>query len=225
MDPFTKLPSEILAQILICTADFSAVESVVSVSSHINAVFRAQPTIVRDLILVDPIACLPEIQIISHNISLIHTNSAQFPSLADYQQRCQNNPPVEYTEELASFMLHLAARTQRLAYTCLTLIQENFVSALEGIDANNMPASNRVKIAREPFSFTEEYRVYSALWHLQHYSTLRQAAIDHLNWNETSMRSLKAYNKWNDTDHWRAEKMWTIAALLSDLGLSPIYGH
>ncbi|KAH8430880.1 uncharacterized protein LDX57_008544 [Aspergillus melleus] len=39
------------------------------------------------------------------------------------------------------------------------------------------------------------------------------------------MRGLDAYNEWNDTNFRRAEKMWTTAALLSDLGLSPMYGH
>ncbi|KAA8646798.1 hypothetical protein EYZ11_009955 [Aspergillus tanneri] len=225
MDPFTKLPPELLAKILVYTADFSAVESIISASSRVNTVFRAQPTIVRDLISFDPITSLPEIQIMCHNISLIRTLSAQFPSLADYQQRCENNPPIKYTEELASFILHLVARTQRLACACLTLIQQNFVSALNEIDAGDISASNRVQIACEPFSFTEEYRVYSSLWHLQHYSSLREAATERWHWDEISISGLDKYNKWNRTDVQRAEKMWTTAALLSDLGLSPIYGH
>ncbi|KAI9042759.1 uncharacterized protein KD926_005089 [Aspergillus affinis] len=182
MDPFTKLPPELLAKVLVYTADFSAVESIIAASPRVNAVFRAQPTIIRDLILVDPITSLPEIQNMYHNIGLILTRSAQFPSLSDYQQRCENKPPIEYTEEPSCFILHLAARTQRLACTCLALIQHNFVSALDGINAGDLSASDRVKIAREPFS-----------------------------WNNISLRG--------------AEKIWTTAALLSDLGLSPIYGH
>ncbi|KAL4754357.1 hypothetical protein BDW72DRAFT_166732 [Aspergillus terricola var. indicus] len=225
MDPFTKLPPELIAQVLVYTADFSAVESIISASPRVNLVFRAQPTIIHDIISVDPIARLPEIQNIIHNISLIQTLSAQYPSVVDYQQRYENGPPIEYTEELSSFILELAARTQRLACACLTLIQHNFVSALEEIPAGDISASRRVQIAREPFSFTEEYHVYSSLWHLQHYSSLREAATERWHWDETSMRGLDAYNKWNDTDIRRAEKLWTTAALLSDLGLSPIYGH
>ncbi|KAI9036088.1 uncharacterized protein KD926_002465 [Aspergillus affinis] len=225
MDPFTKLPPELLARILIYAADFSAVESIISASPRVNAVFRAQPTIVRDLVSGDPIAGLPEIQTMCHNISLIQTLSVEFPSLVDYRRICQSPPPFEYTEELASFTLHLTARTQRLACACLILIQQNFVSALTGTHAGGISASDRVKVAREPFSYTEEYRVYSSLWHLQHYSSLRKAATERWAWDETSMRGLDAYNEWNDKDFRRAEKMWTTAALLSDLGLRAIYGH
>ncbi|PLB44467.1 hypothetical protein P170DRAFT_480227 [Aspergillus steynii IBT 23096] len=225
MDPFIKLPPELIAKVLVYTADFSAVGSIISASPRVNTVFRAQPTIIRNLLLCDPIAILPEIQNMCHNISLIQTRSAEFPSVVDYQQRCENPPPIEYTEELSIFILHLAARTQRLACACLTLIQQNFVSALTGIPAGDISASDRVKIACEPFSFAEEYRVYSSLWHLQHYASLREAATERWHWDEISMHGLHAYNKWNDTDFRRAEKMWTTAALLSDLGLSPIYGH
>ncbi|KAL4802470.1 hypothetical protein BDV18DRAFT_154178 [Aspergillus unguis] len=213
MDPFTRLPPELIAQILICAADFSAVENILSVSCHVNAVFHADPGIIRNLILSDPITSLPEIQTLCYNISLIQTYSIHFTTLADYRQRCEGVPPVEYTQELLVFLLHLAARTQRLACTCLSLIQQNLISALSGVPAGDIPAS------------CQEYRLYSSLWHLQHYSCLREAATHRWNWDETSMNGLDAYNNWHDTDYYRAEKVWTTAALLSDLGLRPVYGH
>ena len=71
MDPFTKLPPELLARILIYAADFSAVENIISASPRVNAVFQAQPTIIRDLVSGDPIAGLPKIQTMCYNISLI----------------------------------------------------------------------------------------------------------------------------------------------------------
>ncbi|KAI9035572.1 uncharacterized protein KD926_003232 [Aspergillus affinis] len=156
MDPFTQLPPELLARILVYTADFSAVESIITASPQCG---------------------------------------------------------------LSGSAYH-SARTQRLACVCLTLIQQNFVSALNGIDAGDIPASHRVNTARESFSFTEVYRVYSSMWHLRHHSSLREAARC-WNWDETSMRGLDAYNEWNDTDVRRAEKMWTTAALLSDLAQDP----
>ncbi|KAL4759660.1 uncharacterized protein BDW70DRAFT_169282 [Aspergillus foveolatus] len=209
MDPFTRLPHELIAQILVYTADFSAVENILTASCHVNAAFQAEHTVIRNLILSDSITSLPEIQRQCYNISLIQAHSIQFPTLVDYQQRCEKMPPIEYTQELLIPILHLAARTQRLACTCLSLIQHNFGSFLSGVPAD----------CGEPFSFTEEYRLYSSLWHLQHYSCLREAATRRWNWDEISMIGLDAYNDWNDTDFDRAEKMWTTAALLSDLGL------
>ncbi|KAL4736249.1 hypothetical protein BDV11DRAFT_211348 [Aspergillus similis] len=225
MDPFTRLPPELIARILIYTADFSAVENILCASCHVNAAFQAEPTVIRNLILSDSMTSLTEIQRLCYNISLIQTHSIQFPTLVDYQQRCEKMPPVEYTQELLIFILHLAARTQRLACACLSLIQQNFVSAISGVPAGDIPASRRQQIAGESFSFTEEYRLYSSLWHLQHYSCLREAATRRWKWDEISMNGLNAYNDWNDTDYDRAEKIWTTAALLSDLGLRPIYGH
>ncbi|KAL4746262.1 hypothetical protein BDW72DRAFT_207493 [Aspergillus terricola var. indicus] len=212
MDPFTRLPPELIAQIFVYTADFPAVENILSASCHVNAAFQAEPTIICNLILSDSITSLPEIQRLCYNISLIQTHSIRFPTLVDYQQRCEKMPPVKYTQELLIFILHLAAQTQRLACTCLSLIQQNFVSALSGVPAGDIPAS-------------QEYRLYSSLWHLQHYSCLREAATRRWNWDETSMNGLNAYNDWNDTDYDRAEKIWTTATLLSDLGLRPIYGY
>ncbi|KAL4799249.1 hypothetical protein BDV19DRAFT_385499 [Aspergillus venezuelensis] len=227
MDPFNQLPPELIAQILIYTASFSAVESAISASPRVHAISQAQPTMLRDLILSDPMTRLPEIQNMCYNLSLIQTNSVEFTSLAEYQQHFQIGPPaIEYTKELSTFMLHLTARTQRLACACLSLIQQNLVSALDGIAAGNIPAPTRISIAREQFSFKEEYQVYSSLWHLQHYSFLHEAANDRWNWDEPSMNGLDAYNEWIDTDFQRAEKIWTAAALLSDLGVRPVkYSH
>ncbi|KAL4966587.1 uncharacterized protein BDV14DRAFT_170888 [Aspergillus stella-maris] len=47
MDPFTQLPPDLTAQILIYTASFSAVESAISASLRVHAIFQAQPTILR----------------------------------------------------------------------------------------------------------------------------------------------------------------------------------
>ncbi|KAL4876171.1 hypothetical protein BJY04DRAFT_231978 [Aspergillus karnatakaensis] len=221
MDPFNRLPAELI--------DFSAVENILSASYYVNAVFHADPTIIRNLILSDSITSLPEIQKMCYNINLIQTHSIQFPSLADYQQTFEKMPPVEYTPELSIALLHLAARTQRLACTCLRLIQQNLISALSGVPAGDLQPSRRQQITREPFSFTEERRVHTSLWHLQHYSCLREAATQRWNWDEASLSGLDAYSKWNDTDYYQSEQIWTTAALLTDLDLNPplrpVYGH
>ncbi|KAL2811730.1 hypothetical protein BDW59DRAFT_167960 [Aspergillus cavernicola] len=49
--------------------------------------------------------------------------------------------------------------------------------------------------------------------------------MERWSWDESSMQGLDAYNTWKKVD-WRAEeRIWTVAALLSDLGVTPLYGH
>ncbi|OJI97586.1 hypothetical protein ASPVEDRAFT_301060 [Aspergillus versicolor CBS 583.65] len=224
MDPFTRLPPELITQIILYIADFSAVESFISASPQVQAIFQAQPSIVQDLLQSDPITSFPEIQKLCYNISLIQTSLPQCPNLAHYQQSCDHIPVFDYTEALC--MLRLAARTQRLACTCMTTIQHNLISPLSEVPAGSLCGPDRVRKAREPFSWTEEYRVYCSIWHLQHYSCLRKAATERWGWDQTSIQTLDAYDVWNDIiDTRHIEKFWTIAALLSDLGLNPSYGH
>ncbi|KAL4867880.1 hypothetical protein BDV12DRAFT_170488 [Aspergillus spectabilis] len=226
MDPFTQLPPELIVKIIVRITDFSAAESIILASPWVKAVFQGQPTIIQELIQSDPITSLPEIQKLLHDISLIQTSLVQCDSLTDYQLKSDKTTAVEYTEELLTCIIHLAARTQRLACACLALIQSNFVSALSKCEVPTISVFDRVRKASEPFSFTEEYRVYSSLWHLQHYSSLRQAATGRWGWDEMSIQGLDAYTPWNKIYYQTGtEKIWTTAALLSDLGLTPIYGH
>lgn len=225
MDPFTRLPPELIVQIL-HLADFSAVQNIISVLDSVRAVLRAQPTVIQGLIRSDSMASLPEIQKLCLNTALLQTSNSLLHSrsLLDYQQKYGDNPTIEYTEELSTCILELAPCTQRLACACPSLIQHKMVSALAQSEDPKISTPDRIQRAREPFSFTEEYRVYCSIWHLQHYSTLPKAATECWNWNEASIQGLDAYNTWNEID-WRTgtERIWTTAALLSDLGLAPIY--
>jgi hypothetical protein len=162
------------------------------------------------------------------NTALLQTSNSllQSRSLLDCQQKYGDNPTIEDTEELSTCILELVARTQRLACACLSLIQHKMVSALAQSENPKLSTPDRIQKGSEPFSSTEEYRVYCSIWHLQHYSTLRKAATERWNWDEASIQGLDAYNTWTEID-WRTgnERIWTTAALLSDLGLPPIYRH
>ncbi|KAJ6090016.1 hypothetical protein N7467_005232 [Penicillium canescens] len=59
MDLFAQLPPELTQEILIHTADFTAVENLRS--SQVHAAFRARPAIIHDLILANSITSFPEI--------------------------------------------------------------------------------------------------------------------------------------------------------------------
>jgi hypothetical protein len=97
-------------------------------------------------------------------------------------------------------------------------MQHNFVAAVEPPCA---------EAARKPLVWLEEYRVYWALWHLQRYSDLRNAAINRWGWSSESLARLDEYNTWMGIpSSFLAEHFWTVAAVVIDLGLSPpSYGH
>ncbi|KAL2871452.1 uncharacterized protein BJX67DRAFT_377222 [Aspergillus lucknowensis] len=190
MDPFEKIPPELIRQIILYTADFATVENVISVSPHIFAVLQAHLTITRDLILDNPITSLPEMQRLCYNIALINSPLTHIVDLPDYQQSCEGTP--SFSDEQSLCLIQTAAQIQRLACACLSLIQRNLVSAVEHLPASSINGPERAIKAVEPFSWIEEYRVYWSLWHLRHYSDLRKAATQHWSWSESSVHGLDA---------------------------------
>ncbi|KAL2809890.1 hypothetical protein BJX63DRAFT_338796 [Aspergillus granulosus] len=220
MDPFERLPSELVQQIIACTGDFTGVESILLASPQVNAVFQAQPArILKDLILSNSITCMPEIERLCYNIGLLNNPSLYCKDLDDYHQTCEGTPALGYTKSL--YVIQIGAQIQRLACTCLSFMQQNLISTMNNIPAGSLfdgPPLN-IQIASNTFSWTEEYRVYWALWHLQHYSHLRKAATNRWGWEDLSIQCLDAYNTWNDIEYHAAEKLWTVAAVLSDMGL------
>ncbi|KAL4908729.1 hypothetical protein BDW74DRAFT_145220 [Aspergillus multicolor] len=132
-------------------------------------------------------------------------------------------PIGSYPEALS--IIKLAARIQRLACVCLAISRENFVTAVGKAYGTQRGHCKRAQMAGEPFSWMEEYRVYWSLWRLQHYSLLRGAATGRWGWDKMSLMDLDAYLVWTSIDERLAERIWTVAALLSDLGLETVYGH
>lgn len=64
-------------------------------------------------------------------------------------------------------------------------MQENFISAVE-----KSLGATTAQPTGEPIVWTEEYGVYWALWHFQHYSTLRNTAERRWNWSQDSCKDL-----------------------------------
>ncbi|KAE8422700.1 hypothetical protein BDV36DRAFT_279823 [Aspergillus pseudocaelatus] len=100
-------------------------------------------------------------------------------------------------------------------------MQQNFISAVGATAAGSLCGAARAQKASEPFSWIEEYRVYWALWHLVYYSILREAAKA---LPADSVQGIYACAVRNQRDTPRNEYIWTVAAVLSDLGLHPSYG-
>jgi hypothetical protein len=222
MDLFEKLPVELIQDIIAYTANFVGVESLLTTSPRVRAVFQVQPrTIVSNLIPSNPIKTMPEIQRLCRNISLIKSPTTQPTDIHEYRRMCDNISisgilAEDITTAEIYHLLHTAARIQRLACQCLCTMQQNLIAAVE---------PSCTEAAGKPFIWLEEYRVYWALWHLQHYSDLRNAAIHRWKWPPVSLRSLGEYSTiWMDAvSSVLSEDFWTVAAVLAGLGFGPPY--
>ncbi|KAL4903619.1 hypothetical protein BDW74DRAFT_168808 [Aspergillus multicolor] len=95
------------------------------------------------------------------------------------------------------------ARIQRLACMCLHSMQQKFVSAV--VNSQGPLVAER---AAKPISWIEEFRVYWVLRHLQHYSAFVEASKDRWDWLEDYLKDI-----------------WTVSAILADMGLRPLYRH
>ncbi|KAK2762135.1 hypothetical protein FQN54_001142 [Arachnomyces sp. PD_36] len=244
MDPFERLPVELIREIIQDIPDFVSLENLLSASPRVNSVYEIEPRkFVEGLILSNSIASVPDIQLIFRNIALINSPSFHCISLDDYTHQTSRDIPALLPEDLGnteiSQVIHIAARVQRLACACLLTMRRNFVAAIEASPDISVPAPTRVQRASEPFSWIEEYRVYWSIWHLHLYSELRKAAGGkheflhdsekapggRWNWSAESIGELDAYPLWNKIHEFLVEQLLIIAAILDDLGLKPSYGR
>ncbi|KAB8256688.1 hypothetical protein BDV32DRAFT_153083 [Aspergillus pseudonomiae] len=224
MGTFEKLPPEIIVRIIQYAADFVGTESLLVVSPWVHAVFEAQPhRITEDLIVSNPVNAMPEIQNLLRNIALVPT--VHRASLDHYMGvMCESTssvlPPQMSFAELFR-IVQIAAQVQRLACVCLSTMRQNFISAVGTTATGSLSGAVRAQKASEPFSWVEEYRVYWALWHLVYYSILCEAARE---LPADSVQRIYACAVRNEMWTPRKEYIWTVAAVLSDLGLHPSYG-
>lgn len=224
MDPFECFPVEIIQSILSYTADYVGIESLLSVSPWVNTVFHDQPrTITLQLIKSNPISTIPEIACLMRDISVLNTPSIHCKDIGKYTQLrkgIRNVLPQQMTPQEIRQLIHIAAKVQRLACICLYTMQKNFATAVR--DTRGWEAGQKAEM---PLSWTEEYRVYWALWHLQHYTALKQHAKYHWGWAAESLNAIDTYIIFEGPAFTLKEQIWTVAAILADLGLCPFYNH
>ncbi|KAL4869552.1 hypothetical protein BDV12DRAFT_167588 [Aspergillus spectabilis] len=223
MDPFQRLPAEIIQAILLHTADFVGVESLLVASPRVRSVFWAESRLItKNLIASNPITRITELSQLCQRVAAIQSAGIECANLEDYRQTCDNShvllDPLS-EQDLYNF-ISTAARIQRLACICLHTMQRNLVAAVE-----KALGPVQAEKSGQPLIWIEEYRVYWALWHLQHYSALRQAARNKWNWSADSLKDLDQYNVWNGLALLTPEQIWTVAAVLCDMGLRPVYPH
>ncbi|CAG7927895.1 unnamed protein product [Penicillium olsonii] len=240
MDPFQRLPTELVLQIIADTADFTGVENLISVSRKVRAVFQCNSReIMQAVSSSNPMTSQPEIKRLVSNAAVICNPSIQCSSLHEYRELTATNDKLYSAQrfqspEVACRMLHVAAQIQALACACLTRMRENLVS---GVGSSPADAQG----ARRPFSWIEEYRMYWALWHIRCYSELRKAVgmpllspcttddslIDpRWKWPYHEMQALNVYHTFADIFMYRVEAIWTVAVVLDDLGVcSALMSH
>ncbi|OOF98883.1 hypothetical protein ASPCADRAFT_127475 [Aspergillus carbonarius ITEM 5010] len=229
MDPFQRLPVEIIQSIVQYIPDFVGLESLLLVSARVKAIFHHDPCVVDldDLLASTYILGMPDIPRIFRQVALVHSQSIRSSSGDDNNDSASENCPVSSATLL--YMIHIAAQIQRQACICLPTMRHKFCTAVE----THLAASIETEDFAGPFSWVEEYRTYWALWHLRHYSDLQKLARDHINSpdNISIVKRLKTYASWNglgapvvDVLLHRVEEIWSIAATLTDLGLHASYG-
>jgi hypothetical protein len=228
MDPFERLPTELINNILLFASDFVGLESLLTVSPRARAVFHDRPGLFfQELVELNSIASVAPIQTIIQKVRLLHSPSFDFHSLEEYIQCTESfhDQPRIYNDDTEFLqMMQISVQIQRLACKCLQTMQQNFISVVGASPAGPLSGSIRAQKAAKPFSWVEESNMYWALWHLRHYSDLHSYA-SRRNWPPDSMERLKGYHRWNSVGALTAEVISTVAAVLSDLGLSPIYSY
>ncbi|CAG8074686.1 unnamed protein product [Penicillium olsonii] len=214
MDPFQRLPVELMLQILEDTADFVGVESLTSVSRPARAAFHMGSWAIMHVIsALNPIASQSEVRVLISNIVVVHERLHK-TTLVTVELEA---PQRAWRQEIACSILHIGAQIQRLACACLSMLRQEFASA---VGASPLHAQR----ANEPFSWIEEYRIYWALWHLQYYSDVRRFKEEQFSlWESTEgskshfARDIDVYPTPDGVFDFLKEAIWAVAITIEDL--------
>lgn len=92
MDPFKRLPSGLVVEILSSAADFAGVEGLLLASPWVNSVLQEQPArVTLDMIASKSITAMPEIQQLIRNIAITYNPSIHCSCLEEHLQLCTNS--------------------------------------------------------------------------------------------------------------------------------------
>ncbi|OQE42934.1 hypothetical protein PENCOP_c003G02441 [Penicillium coprophilum] len=228
MDPFERLPVELIYHILLFTSDFVGVESLLTASPRVRAVFLDRPGLIfQEMMDSNSMSSAAPIRKIIQKVRLLHSPSFNFHNFEEYIQcteRTGDQLGIHSSDAEVLQMMQICVQIQRLACTCLWTMQESFISAVGASPAGVLSGSIRAQKAAKPFSWVEESNIYWSLWHLRHYSDLHHYA-SRLNWPEESRKKVRNYHRWNGIECMSTEYISSVAAVLSDLGLSPVYSY
>ena len=227
MDPFELLPPELIVQILLSTADFVGIESLLIVSPRVYAVFYERPSRSFQAILeANSIASEDVVQRTIREVWLLHGPSFdEYLKFTDGVHGQLETDTHTYTHDATvPKMMQISAQIQRLACLCLSTMRQNFVNAIGCTGVGSLPGPVRAQYAARDFSWVEEANVFWILWHLRHYSDLHTRG-SHENWPASSAERFAEYRERNSLHMYHAEMISVVSAILDDLGLNPIYSY
>lgn len=215
MDPFNKLPTEIVLCMLHHTTDFVGLDSLLCVSPRIQTVFQASALrITEDILAGCPYTW--RLEPLFRTSALIRTPAFQCSSFNEYHSRTRDTPAFikawkddqfSHSNTLRS-MIRVAARIQRLSCAVISTMLDKL--RLAGQSSSVLPPGWEVH-GLAPSSWIEEYRVHRSIWVLQVFSDLHRAK--HSKPVEPNNSQESSWGGWN----WSLEEVHN-SALYAPLG-------
>lgn len=229
MDPFDLLPPELISHIISFTADFVGIESLLTISPRVSAVFYDRPgRSFQALLDTNSISSESAVQLMIQDVWLLH--SSPFDKYLKCTDRADGEPNTDTRararahDAVVPKMMQISAQIQRLSCLCLSTMRQNFVNAVGRSTAGPSAGSVLAQKAARDFSWVEEANVSWALWHLRHYSDLNSRGSRE-NWPAGSAERFAGYRARHSLNVLHVEMISLISAILHDLGLSPIYSY
>jgi hypothetical protein len=249
MDPFRKLPTEIILQILKSCCDFTSLDGLLQMSPVVNDVFTYFYAEITEAVLV---TCPMTGNGIEEDFKLlvaIYSTTTFTPStILDFLQRTPGDPFPPALEASQSFRsldsnaavrqtVSTAAKIHRLACACL----DTFIHRIKITTPSRATVSDGKLYSwlwnrepdppAEPFQskgthhprWVEQYRVHRVLWAIQIYSELCAAAEKRWSWSQDDIDRLfdKDVTMANSV-LLREDEVPAITECLNDLSPTPL---
>jgi hypothetical protein len=235
MDPFNKLPTEIVLCILHHTTDFVGLDSLLCVSPWIRAVFQTSALqITEDILAGCPYTW--RLESLFRTSTLIRTPAFQCSTFHEFHKRTRDTPAFikawnddqfSHSKTLRS-MIRVAARVQRLSCAVISTMLNNL--RLAGESSSVLPPGWEGH-GLAPSSWIEDYRVYRAIWVLQVYSDLHRATTSETvepnnsqesswggwSWDKPKVLDIPLYAPLGDIRQTVREEVETVDQILQDL--------
>lgn len=249
MDPFRKLPNEIIVQILKSCCDFTSLNSLLEMSPVVNNVFNYFYADITEAVLK---SCPMTQHGIEENFQFliaIYSTTAFTPStILNFLQRKRGDPFPPTLEAFRSFRalnsvaalrqaVSTAARIHRVACACL----DTFIDRIKTTTPSHATVSDEELLdwlrgkapdpSGEPFQskgthnphWVEQYRVHRVLWAIQIYTELCAAAGTRWSWSKDDIDRL--FDKSVTTGRsvtLREDEVPAITEFLNDLSTTPL---
>ncbi|GFF43065.1 hypothetical protein IFM58399_06820 [Aspergillus lentulus] len=248
MDPFRKLPTEIILQILKSCCDFTSLDGLLQMSPVVNDVFTYFYAEITEAVLV---SCPMTGNGIEKDFKLlvaIYSTTTFTPStILDFLQRTPGDPFPPALQAFQSFrpldsdaalrrVVSTAANIHRLACACL----DTFIHRIKTTTPSRATVSDGQLYSwlwnkepdppAEPFQlkgthhprWVEQYRVHRVLWAVQIYSELCAAAEKRWSWSQDDIDRLFDKDVTTANSVLREDEVPAITECLNDLSPTPL---